>query len=139
MTIETGLRAHLIADATLAALVVDRVYPMPAPQNAGYPFVTWQRISGERVFSLGGPSGLAYPRFQIDVWSDSRENRPAGGAPYLESRAIADAIRRALDGFNGTLDGIRVSAILLDERDLFENEGGITRVSMDFRIWHEEV
>lgn len=138
MTIESGLRALLIADAGVKALVADRVYPMPAPQNGQYPFLTWQRISGQRVFSMGGPSGLAEPRFQIDVWSANRENRPDGGGPYAEARSIADAVRRALDGFNGTLDGIRASAILLDERDLFENESGTTRVSMDFRIWHEE-
>jgi hypothetical protein len=137
VTIESGLRALIMGDATVGAAVAARVFPSPAPQNSVYPFITFQRISGQRVRSLAGPSRVALPVFQIDVWADSREQLQ-GGNSYMASRAIADAVRHALDGYSGRIEGYAVTIIFQDERDLVEDEPRITRVSMDFRIWHEE-
>ncbi len=138
MTIESGLRAYLMADSGVAALVADRIYPAPAPQGAVMPFVTWQRISGLRVQSLGGPSGLAQPTIQLDCWAETGTRNETGDG-YGQAKALAQAVRQALDGKTGILlDGMRSAILLLDERDLFEGEARTVRVSMDFRIWHEE-
>jgi len=137
VTIESGLRDLLTGDAAVSALVGRRVFPAPAPQDTAWPFVTWQRISGLRDQTLDGPSGMALPVFQIDIWCDSREQLQ-GASSYMPARAIADAVRRLLDGYTGMIGGNRAVVMLLDERDLSEDEPRITRVSMDFRIRHEE-
>src|SRR5579871_3661640 len=105
-TIEAGLRGLLTGDPTVSGLVADRVFPAPAPQGTVYPFVTWQRITGVRDQTLSGPSGMALPTFQIDAWCDSREQLQ-GGSAYMTARAIADAIRLALDGYDGPVGDYR--------------------------------
>lgn len=137
VSIELGLQALLLADPTIAAAVADRISAAPAPQNQTYPFITWQRISTPRVSSLGGPSHLASPTFQVDVYSDSREQRQ-GGSGFIEARAIATAVRQALDGYDGLVGSQRGNIALQDERDSVEDEPRIVRVSMDFKIWHQE-
>lgn len=135
MTLETDLRAFLIAQPAVAALIADRVFPAPAPQDTAYPFVTWTLITGQEVSSLTGPSGLRYPAYQLDCWADERER----GGSYLQAVAVAKAVRTALNGYSGMWDSGRVSAMFLDERDTRDDqEQHLVARSMDFRIWHEE-
>ena len=106
MTIETGIKAKLTAAATAAA---GRIYPKIRPAKAALPAITYQRITTERVRSHTGPSGLAYPRFQINAWA----------ATWDAANALAVEIRTALDGSIGTWDDADVQACdLEDEGDL---------------------
>jgi hypothetical protein len=134
--IEQAFFARLAGFAGLAALVGARIYPVLAPEAAAAPFVVYQRITGERIDSLSGPSGMATPRFQVDVYATS----------YAASRAIAEQVRLALDNFRGTQSypggstHIRFIA-LADERDLIEQDvkpAPLYRASMDFTIFHDE-
>jgi hypothetical protein len=103
----------LLKDAAgVAALVAGRVYPLQAPQNATAPFIVYQRISSRRVRSVDGPSGLAQPRIQVDAYA----------ATYAGAKALASAIRTALDGYRGTVAGVRVGAIaLVSDTDFLED------------------
>ena len=115
-----------------------RIYPHQAGQaNATHPrpFVVYRRIGTERTYSNSGYSGLASPRIQVDcVASD-----------YATARLLADEIRLALQAFRGTVGGIVVCAIFLDEEmdiseERFEgHEQPVERVVLDFLVWHHEV
>ena len=130
MTIEKDIHYRLSNDADVSPLVGSRVYPMKLPQGWTLPAITYQRISGERAHCLGGPSGRARPRFQIDCWAED----------YDGAKDLSDKVRKCLDGFKGDINTeSNVGGISLDgDRDIYEEEIDIPRISMDFIIPHFE-
>ena len=85
--LEYQLRAFLLADDDVFALVGNRIYPAPAPQNSAMPFVTFQLVSTDREYSIAGRSGLAGPLIQLDCWSDAPEyNLAFTGLPSRSPR-----------------------------------------------------
>jgi hypothetical protein len=137
--IERAVRAHLIATAGVQALVASRIHPFRAPQGAVPPFIVYQRISGERLHTLDGPTGRVHPRIQIDAYATT----------YPAARAIADAVRGALDGFQGdvAVDAESpptvltiVYAALQDDRDFVEDDIDpvLYRVSSDYFVTYQE-
>jgi hypothetical protein len=134
-TLEYQLRLFLLADPDIAALVGTRVYPSPAPQNAEMPCITFQRVSTDREYSLDGRSGLAGPIIQIDCWSDA----PEYAGKYATAKTVAETVRLILESFRGFMGPVRVQEVTItSERDLFEAQDRTRRVSIDYRIWHDE-
>lgn len=130
MVIEEGLYAYLAGYAGLTALVDSRIYPLQAPEDAIYPLVVYQRISGPRVYSHDGASGLAHPRFQITSW----------GEIYPDAKAVAKQVRLALSGYAGTMgDDVDVdAAFLVNELERYDPETKRWGVIQDYIIWHHE-
>jgi hypothetical protein len=91
---ETVLRVALANSTAVTALVGTRVYPVVAPAEAVYPFVTWRRVAVQRLQTLSIPVGL--PRVTLDF--------SIYGATYDQARQVADAMRKVLDGYGGTVD-----------------------------------
>ena len=154
MTLEDGLYAHLAlatapAGSALAEvrtqlvdpdpIVIRRLWAMQLRQGVtSWPALTYQRIGdGRRVWSHGGPSGLVETRLQLDAWArDTPTDR--GGA--LTAR-LADALRRALDGFVGRWGTVAVQQVRLDsERAAYDpdQKAQLWRRSQDYLIWYEE-
>jgi hypothetical protein len=125
MTPEAAVRACLVANAEVAALVASRIYALKLPQPPTLPAVTYQRISAQRDHTLSGPSGLVRSRVQIDAW----------GRTYSEAKSVADAVRRALAHFE---DATVQAALITSDRDLFEDEVNTYRISSDWIIWFVE-
>jgi len=131
--IDEALVQILTGDGAVAALVMDRVYPIVTPQGAELPAVVYQRISGPRDETMDGPSGLASPRYQFSCI----------GRGYGEMVAVAEAVRRALDGFRGDVGGVHVDSILmLNEFREFvaatDEQADRWIAHLDFRVWHLE-
>ena len=131
--IEEALVALLEADAGVSALVGNRIYPIVIPDGASLPAIAYQRISGPRAETMDGPSGLAWPRFQITSVAET----------VSEAIALANAVRHALDGYSGTVLGVVIDSILiLNESTAFNtsvaDEGESWLVMQDFRVWHLE-
>lgn len=119
----------------LDAVLSGKVYANLAPQNARAPFVTFHRISGQKIRHINGPSGLAQTVFQVDVYADAN----------LESRQISDSIRLALDGYKGTVtigaDSVRIGGVSMQaERDFIESsvDPKLYRSSVDYLFIYEE-
>ena len=135
MGLEAALYTHLKNNAGVAALVSDRIFPQLMKEGTTLPAITFQFISGFRQLVLQGKSGYARPRIQVDCWALSED--PAGG--YDKAKAVANAVRLALDGFAGVVSGVSIrSATLLNEQDFDADEGRIRRVSLDFSIHYLE-
>jgi len=130
MTIEKDIYYQLTDDTDVSTLVGDRVYPMKLPQGWTLPAITYQRISGERAHCLNGPSGRARPRFQIDCWAED----------YDGAKDLSDKVRLCLDGFKGDINTESdVGGITLEgDRDIWEEDIKIYRITMDFIIPHFE-
>lgn len=134
--IELAIVARLTGWPDLKAMIGDRVYPLRAPQNATAPFIIYQRVTGPRLRSLLGGSGMANPRMQIDSY----------GLTYAQAKAVAKQVRLALDNFRGTVplsDGqsVKVGAASLEtDRDLIDGnmDPELFRVLQEYSFWHEE-
>lgn len=127
-TIEEAIREILATNSTVKAITT-RVYPSTLPQAPVYPLILYIRISGRRENTLGGPSGMANPRFQIEAWA----------ATYSAAKALANAIRGALNGHQGTVGQVEIGSLLIQsERDVYEPEVACHRIIMDYSIWHKE-
>ena len=132
--IEISLVSLLESDGEVSGLVDSRVYPATITQSASLPAITYQQITGPRDETMSGPSGLVESRWQFNCWART----------YGESRFVADAVRRVLDGYRGTVNTIVI------QRIQFEDEGDIPIIPagvevakrfakrLDFVIWYNE-
>jgi hypothetical protein len=133
-TIETALFSILIADDTVGLSVTNRIYPNIVPQKAAMPAITYQQISGPRQHVMTDDSGLVQASYQINCWSKT----------YVGARELSEAVRKVLDGYNGTVNTRVIHAILLDD------EGDMPQMQaesdvllrygkrLDFTIWYIE-
>jgi hypothetical protein len=139
MSAQRFIYQHLKENGKVSAIVGDRIYPLgEVDETVKPPYVTFQRISNVHERHLNGGTGLAHPRWEINVW--------ARGA--LENDNLAEAIREAMDNFSGDVDTgagtFDVRSVFLedDEQDFepsFDGSGrGVWRTRMDFIIWHGE-
>lgn len=130
MSLETGLRAFLLADPAVAAIIATRLTPLILPQNPTYPAASYQRITGARLSSFDGPAGRAMPLMQLDAYAET----------YGAAKGLAEALRRALDGYKGAMGAVQVDAVSLEtEQDApYEDAPEIYRVIQEYRISHQE-
>jgi len=125
---ETALTSLLLAHTALTTLVWQRITFNNRQQATGLPAVVLNRISGERIYHMGGSSNLTQSRIQIDCY----------GATWPQAKSVARAVISRLSGFNGTATASVIRAAMLDsERHFFDGEDpeAVHRVSLDFNIW----
>jgi hypothetical protein len=73
MTPEVAIRARLIADPAVYALVGTRIYPDELPQVPTYPAIVYIRASAlPEGLTQDRYVGPERPRIQLDAWSESR-------------------------------------------------------------------
>lgn len=87
MSAETQLRALLIADPAVAALVGDRVSADRIEQGASRPFVVFVRTATDRVRGLDGTLHGVKATFDVQVWADTRQ----------AATDVSDAVQDALE------------------------------------------
>ena len=126
--------AFLLADDTIASMVGnDRIYPLRLPQGDRGPSIVYSRVSGLGDHHMQGPSGLTRPRFQIDAWAPSAD----------DATRLADLVKARLDGYRGPMTGgsvtVAVQGVFFDtEREDYDEDAELYRISRDYLIWFEE-
>ena len=125
MSAETSLRAVLLANAPVAALIGTRVYPMNLPQAPTLPAIAYQRISAVPDHLLEAESWRVPCRVSLGLWAST----------YDGARALAAAVATALREYSGP--GLRLVR-LLNMTDDYEPETKLFRVIADFRVIPEE-
>jgi hypothetical protein len=132
-----GLRAYVLADAAIAAIVGARMYATQMPQGETKASIVFTLVSDIGDHHMLGPSGLARPRYQIDAWSTNLD----------EAKALGNLIKARIDGYQGLFlwgsnspqDQVKVRGIFFDTaRDLYESAGKFFGRSQDFIIWYAE-
>lgn len=135
-TIEEAVNTLLLATATITAIVgsgtAARIYPLRIPQDATRPALAYQKISSPKQMSHGGSSNLARSRFQFTCQCET----------YTSVKTLTAALRNALIGYRGTVSGVRIDGILIDDDidndiELQANEV-LPYVTIDAAIWHSE-
>lgn len=128
MTIAAGLRAELIADATIAGLVgADGIWQEFAPPSEQLPYITYRRVSTASSLTLDGPETFRRIAFQIDCYADT----------IAEVETLKARVRAVLDGKRDTLGSESIQICYMEgETDLSDIEGddAIRRVSLTFLI-----
>lgn len=126
MSLELAVKAVLIGDTGVAALVGERVWIMRFPNDGTeYPAVAIAPVSLRPEMAHDGPVDFAESRIQVDLYADG----------YAEVRALADAVRQALDGFRGESAGEDVFSVFLENEvpewgDVLE----VYRVTQDYMV-----
>jgi hypothetical protein len=111
--------AVLNGAAPVVALVGTRISPLIRPQDAVLPSITIQRISLIPSNSMQGNGGLDIARVQIDSW----------GATYTDARAVATAVRAAMDAVPICMDSE------LDAAFIEEPPNGVYRIIQEYTIF----
>ncbi len=123
---------HLKATPGVTALVGQRIYPLEIPQDLKEsPAVSVALARAERSHSKEGPTRLVNAEIFIVCWSRR----------VLECEDAQNAIRRELDGFRGTMEGLMIRNIRSGtERDMDEyiDVVGAYGVALDYTIDYEE-
>lgn len=115
MDMESALRARLLAAATVAALVGNRVTWIDRPQMAALPAITLQIVTDERAQNYKGFDGLQPGYVQIDVWSLSY-----AAAKALKEAIIGNDVTPGAVVPAGSFFGIRFTRGFVTARDLSE-------------------
>ena len=69
-----------LVKARIRNLASGRVFPGVAPANTPAPYVTYLRVSGNRDWTLAGPSGALMAAVQVNAWA----NTPKEAAEIME-------------------------------------------------------
>jgi hypothetical protein len=92
--VEAALRTHLLDDASIAALVGTRIYPIRAPQGeTTLPRIVYQRIGNETLISHEGFGGHQTTQIQIKVVAST----------YAGAKALAKLVEQQAEAFRGTI------------------------------------
>lgn len=127
-SIEAGLVDFI---KTYVPLINERVYAFKLPQDAVFPAMTYRRISTGRVLTHDMSSeGLAYPRFQFDIYS----------ADFAEVVGVVGEFHEALMGYKGIMgDGVQVQAALPElEQAEYDADAEVYHAMIDYIIWFRE-
>lgn len=127
---ETDLVTKILANSAVAAIIGTRLYPDHIPQNVVYPCANIVTVGGTEEPTLAsGTSGLADDRIQINAWATSK----------LTARNLADAIREAILGYQGTTGSTVFGCIKLEGRfrSFYEDTVQMWQVQQDFMVTHE--
>jgi hypothetical protein len=112
---EAVLVSALENDASVAAEVGQRIYPVLAPATAELPFIAWRRVAVAREQTLGGPMGMATVSLAVELYDTT----------YAAVRELADMVRVVLDGYGATVENTEVKNVSLDnEADGFVQLAG---------------
>lgn len=101
MIIEEALQAYLATVAGVTALISTRIYPEKLPQDPTLPAVKYDIVAINRHHSID----FAWASIQYTSVAKT----------HLGARALADAMRKALQREKRVISGIEVTQISLEE------------------------
>lgn len=141
MNIDQAIIKVLASDAAVVTSlgpltngVPSRIYPLVVPEATKGVAAAYMVVDNERVGSMEGPSGMASPVYSFTVWGDTK----------AEARGAGETIRRALDGFSGTVvidaESLAIHGIILlgGGGDGYDDDRRRYSVELLFRVMHAE-
>lgn len=134
MSLEAALIARMKAINGIYTKTSERIWEGRAPRKFDSDYITISRTGGQPHHHMENASAFGESTFQIDVWSKTIAGR----------RALAEACRLGLDGWQGTQDGIRIQSIDLDPPVNTEEatdrgrDGPDYRARIDARVFFEQ-
>jgi hypothetical protein len=132
--IEEAFTAYLLEQSDLTVLIANRLEPEELPQGTALPAVSYIKISDVKDHTLTGQLELERPIFQFTAFAFTK----AG------ARAVANQLKTALVDYSGTMGGIVVQKIELQNEmsNLETSPDGAVKVyteSLEFQISFEHI
>lgn len=129
--IETRIVALLNANATLAAGLQGRIFPVAIRQESGLPALTYARTASQRAYTFAGGSHTT-TQLALTVWASE----------YAQARTLADAVRQTLDAYTEPDDLPTPSGLLLaaidDGADEYEPTLDVFGCTLQLTVQHIE-
>ncbi len=94
---ETALRARLIADGSVTAILGERIYPHMPTQSTAFPYVVVGRSQSDYHHKMGADSAATLREHDIQFAAYGTSEQ------YDSLKSLADEIRDSLNGFRGTI------------------------------------
>jgi len=113
MSVVSIIRDLLIADAAVAAILGDRVYPMQMPNAPEFPLAVVFRVGGAGEYDLQGDAGIEQARVQLDLYTD---------AGYAALDELRNAVRAVLSGYPQNLVAPDASSCIVDSIMIFNDQ-----------------
>ncbi len=130
MNIEDAIVSLVTANAGVTALIGKRLYPGVIPQDAILPAAAYQVSSEGREYTQDGPSHIVRP-----VFSFTFDARTIG-----EARAVAEAVRKVLNGYRGTVGTVKIAYITMNNKfDGYNLASDVHVVRQDYQVVWKEV
>jgi hypothetical protein len=129
MDMQGALRARLLANTEVAAMVSRRIEWLLRPQGQALPAITLTTVSDDRPDTMKGFAAMRSTRVQVDCWAQE----------YATARALAEAVIVAA-ALPAASNGIRFGRAGVEgPRDLTEETtpGTIARATLDLIVWHQ--
>jgi hypothetical protein len=96
--------AYLLNYADLKTLIGNRLYPEEMEQGCDLPAVVYTKISDVKDHALTGQSPLESPMYQFTTYAKTK----------LSATAVSEQIKNALCDYSGTMNGIEIQHIRLE-------------------------
>lgn len=121
ITLESAMVEYLTSHEFVGCLVGNRFFPhQVSRENPTWPAVTYERNGTDHAHGLAGSAGFATANIGLDIWSPL----------FSETVETAEAIRLAMQGFQGWWGGIAIHAVILDGES-----GGVERPADASGTW----
>jgi hypothetical protein len=125
MKILKALRAKIIGDAAVTALIGSKCYPVVVPQKAAVPFVILSVVNVDPTDTKTGVSTTDVFRIQVDSYA----------ASYDACQDLDKKVRDSIDKYMGTSSSIYIDGVrYLTSQDSFEDEPGEYRRISDYIV-----
>ena len=108
-----AFRTKLLSYSAVSTIVGQRMYPDALKQRATLPAIVYFVVSTERDHYLGGMTGSAHARIQLDCYASTR----------TAASALASAIRNTgIDAYRGVTDTYTFCGIEFNSGDEYIQE-----------------
>lgn len=124
MLLQNEIFRHLSTHAGLAALVGTRIYPIgDVEQGCDRPYISYQRIDEDIVYTHSGPAENNMDWVQFDCWAE-----------YSDSAyAVAAQLCDALDNWSSPAIN---RAFVREKGDGYDEDSRLSRVIVSAHIWN---
>lgn len=128
--IEEAIVTLVTGNLAVKALIGARLYPEKIPQDAKLPAAAYQVTSTGINYNMDGQSSIVSPL--IGFTFDARS--------YDEAKAIGAAVKAVLSGYRGTVAGIKIGSIFLqDEFEGYNLASDVYMRSQIYKVNYKEV
>ena len=127
MTIEEAIRTYLLTQTGLTALVSTRIVVDEVTDGVTLPAVSYQKISDVKSHFLTGQSTLENPIFQYTAYATTK----------AVAKSVATQLKLALCDYQGTLSGLQIQKIELQNEFSNSETDGVDRIyaeDLEFQI-----
>ncbi len=143
MLVEQALRQILLNDAGVSAIVSGRIFPGTLAQSVTYPAIVY-RLTRRASDPVMTPRGTSLPMSRYWLISTSKGS---GSGSYQAAKLLDEAVRLALQGYNGTVTltssspqvSVQIQGIFFDgSEDFYDDASETHQAGSLFLIWHNQ-